>query len=66
MNINEQINMNKINPNMDSNNKITYKEIHAVKEYLNNMSKEEMVNLPHDIKCEIKEIFNILYQKFNY
>ena len=65
MNINEPINMNKINLNMDNNN-ITYKEIHAVKEYLNNLSKEEMVNLPHDIKCEIKEIFNILYQKFNY
>ena len=69
MNINEQINMNKVNSNMENNNNnsnITYKEIHAVKEYLNNMSKEEMVNLPHDIKCEIKEIFNILYQKFNY
>ena len=52
------------NNGLDENN-IGYNEINNVKKYLNDLSKEEMNNLPNNIKTELKEIFNILYQKLN-
>ena len=57
--------------NEQNNNKVSngcnlsYSEIHAFKQYIKNMSKEEINNLSYNIKSELKEIFNILYQKFN-
>ena len=60
LNLNEQININKNN-----GNSLSYNEIHAFKQYLKNLSKEEINNLPYNIKSELKDIFNILYLKFN-
>ena len=62
-NINEQMNSNK--NNLNNKNNISYNEIHAFKQYLQNLSKEEMYNLPYNVKSELKDIFNILYQKLN-
>ena len=59
-NINEQININKNN-----GNSLSYNEIHAFKQYLKDLSKEDFYNLPYNVKSELKDIFNILYQKFN-
>ena len=56
---------NNINNNGDNGNKIGYNEILAVKNYLNELSKEEINNLPIETKNELKDIFNILYQKLN-
>ena len=61
--INEQINVNK--SNLKNKNNISFNEIHTFKQYLQNLSKEELNNLPYNIKSELKDIFNILYQKLN-
>ena len=58
-------NNDNINKNVFNGNKIGYNEIVAVKKYLNDLSKEEINNLPNEIKTELKDIFNILYQKLN-
>ena len=60
LNLNEQININKNN-----GSSLSYNEIHSFKQYLKDLSKEEINNLPYNVKSELKEIFNILYQKFN-
>ena len=57
---------NNINKSIFNGNKIGYNEILAVKNYLNSLSKDEINNLPTEIKNELKDIFNILYQKLNY
>ena len=65
ININYQKNF-EINKNSSYNwNNITYNEIHAFKQYLKNISKEDINNLPYNMKSELIDIFNILYQKFN-
>ena len=51
--------------NIFNGNNIGYNEIFAVKNYLNELTKEEINNLPDNIKIELKDIFNILYQKLN-
>ena len=53
------------NKNIFNGNKIGYNEILAVKRYLNDLTKEEVNNLSIEIKNELKDIFNILYQKLN-
>ena len=63
LNINNQININKNNVNIGSN--LSYNDIHAFKLYLKDLSKEDMINLPYNIKNELKDIFNILYQKLS-
>jgi len=63
LNINEQLNINKNNVN--SGNNLSYNEIHAFKQYLKDLSKEDMNKLPYNVKSELKDIFNLLYQKFN-
>ena len=70
LNINANQNIQKdINNNVDKNsfneNKIGYNEISAVKKYLIELTKDELNNLPMNIKMELKDIFNILYQKLN-
>ena len=60
LNINEQNNINKNN-----GSSLSYNEIHSFKQYLKDLSKEEINNLPYNVKSELKDIFNILYQKFN-
>ena len=56
---------NNENKNIFNGNKIGYNEILAVKNYLNDLTKEEINNLPQEVKTELKNIFNILYQKLN-
>ena len=56
---------NNINNNGENGNKMGFNEILAVKNYLNELSKEEINNLPIETKNELKDIFNILYQKLN-
>ena len=51
------------NNNIFNGNKIGYNEIVIFKKYLNDLSKDEINNLPIEIKNELKDIFNILYQK---
>ena len=58
-------NNNNVNKNSFNGNKIGYNEISAVKKYLNELSKDELNSLPMNIKTELKDIFNILYQKLN-
>ena len=67
MNINQNIQNenNNVNKNSFNGNKIGYNEISAVKKYLKDLTKEEMDNLPMNLKTELKEIFNILYQKLS-
>ena len=60
-NFNEHIN---INNNININD-LSYNEIHAFKLFLKDLSKEEMNNLPYNVKSELKDILNILYKKFN-
>jgi hypothetical protein len=69
-NINSNININQNNNNINNKNifngnQIGFNEISAVKRYLNDLTKEEINNLPMNIKTELKDIFNILYQKLN-
>ena len=73
-NINSNINANQniqneknnnVNKNSFNGNKIGYNEISAVKKYLIELTKDELNNLPMNIKMELKDIFNILYQKLN-
>ena len=67
--INKNINYHKnfeINKNNSYNwNNISYNEVHAFKQYLKNLSKEDINNLPYNMKSELIDICNILYQKFN-
>ena len=63
LNVNEQLNINKNNVN--NGNNLSYNEIHAFKQYLKDLSKEDMNKLPYNVKSELKDIFNLLYQKFN-
>ena len=58
-------NNNNVNKNSFNGNNIGYNEIFAVKKYLNELSKDELNSLPMNIKTELKDIFNILYQKLN-
>ena len=66
-NLNEQIIKDKDNNNNNKifENKNSYNEIYNFKKYLQNLSKEKMSNLPPDVQSELKDIFNILYQKLN-
>ena len=66
-NLNYQLNTNneKININKNDSDTLSYNDIHNFKQFLKDLSKEEMYNLPYNIKSELKEIFNILYQRFN-
>ena len=57
-NFNERANIN------NNINDLSYNEIHAFKQYLKDLSEEEMNNLPFNVKSELRDIFNILYQKF--
>ena len=65
ININQNNNYNINNKNSFNGNQIGFNEISAVKKYLNDLTKEEINNLPMNIKTELKDIFNILYQKLN-
>lgn len=65
LNINEQLNININKNNVNSGNNLSYNEIHAFKQYLKDLSKEDMNKLPYNVKSELKDIFNLLYQKFN-
>ena len=63
---NFEINKKLINKNNSYNaNNLSYNEIHAFKQYLKDLSKEEIYNLPYNIKSELMDIFNILSQKLN-
>ena len=68
LNINNYQNIINDNNNITKNNvfngnKIGYNEIASIKKYLNDLSKDEINKLPVEIKNELKDIFNILYQK---
>ena len=68
LNINNYPNIKNDNNNITKNNvfngnKIGYNEIASIKKYLNDLSKDEINKLPIEIKNELKDIFNILYQK---
>ena len=60
---------NEINQTKNNNNQKTnifpIKEIINFKQYIKNLPKEEMNNLPYNIQIELKEIYEILTEKLN-
>ena len=49
----------------DNRSEKFYKDIKSLKQSLKELPKEDFINLPFNIKSELKDIFNILCQIFN-
>ena len=66
--LNEKLNSTYNNENKEIiSNKLDFpiNKIIIFKHYVQNLNKEEMNKLPHDIQSELREIYNILNQKIN-
>ena len=67
-NLNNEININQIINDKSSQKTVNIfpiKEIIIFKQYIKNMTKEEMNSLPYNVQNELKEIYEILNEKLN-